>query len=148
MPNPVSELLPKNLNDETRALIWRLLLTVIIVLYIAWSNNAIDQSGHVLQGQFRDYQTNVREKMGAFHTRVGRLESEVMDVSDGFVILRRDSVKNAIFEISARLCELRANAENRELQEMYEQEILELTEQYRTLAGGSYPIKSCTGLGG
>lgn len=139
--------LPSDLDDETRALIWRLCLTVTLILYIAWSNS---KYGHVTQEQFLQHEFRVHKEIEAVRTKVETLENTAV-LTEADLREFRAEVKSAeLFNLQVRLCEIREsdNGPGSEVANEYERRILEMASEYRRLTDSNFPLKRCTGLGG
>lgn len=147
MFNLLPEILPKDMNEETRSLLWRVLITLFLIVYVFWANGFIENTGHVSHNQFAERQRFVDEQFQAVIKRVQKTESAVLEVDSGIRQLRLEAIRANLFNAQAKLCELHAeNGANRDVIMVYEQQVLNLWEEYRTLNDGEYPLKPCTGM--
>lgn len=149
MTQGLTELLPANIDDNTRSLVWRILLTLTLFGYIFWANGFIPESGHVQYYEMNDRVQHLDSKISVISGRVDSIESTMSGVDKSVRELRLENIRANIFTWQVRLCELHdGNSPNPNLEQIYEKQILELFEQYRTLRGSDYPLKPCTGMRG
>lgn len=137
----------KNFDEETRALLWRIFITGLLVGYIFWSNGIIDNTGHVSIVDFSNRVEAVDAKFHDISERLDETEDALADVDLGIRALRLESIRSNLFSVQAKLCELLSETNaSPELVNVYENQTLNLWADYRNLGGGEYPLKPCTGM--
>lgn len=143
---PWQYLLPRDMDDETRSLIWRLLLTLLLVIYIGWSNS---KYGHAQHEDLVQTEHRISDHIQRLELRIDTLENTAHITEREFRRFRAEIKAQNLFNLQVRLCEFRDEGRgDSEIAIEYEKQILDMLAEYRKLTGAGYPLKACTGIGG
>lgn len=145
--------LVKTLNDSMtpgeRVLVWRLTVTLLIGLHIAWAWSLIPGlDGFVLKSEHTQLEHRVQtlieeEVFGS----VNSLKLEVSALKDSQFEARKDHLRSTLFEVEARLCELNSNGKTGTGHHgMVVEKLRTLLDRFESLTGRRYPLNKCTGL--
>lgn len=129
----INAVLPK-MTDSVKALIWKIALSAVLFVFILYAEGNIGtNTGYASRSEVLEMEDTVEE-----------IELDLARASHSILSLRIESVQARIFEIQAELCaiDLDDNDEQR-LMLMLQEELADLMNNHRELAGFTYQLKVC-----
>lgn len=129
----IHAVLPK-MSDAVKALIWKIALSAVLFVFILYAEGKIgSNAGYASRAEVLEMEDTVEE-----------IELDLARASHSILSLRIESVQARIFEIQAELCSIDSDdLDEQRLTLMLTEELAQLMNNHRELAGFTYQLKVC-----